>query len=106
MYAQLGHDGPPTNFWREHLITGKDLARCPVRELLDARERIPELHDEVVRYVQLYLPAYQDGHLLVAGGIADQPARYLSMIQELLRLSARADEKYLELTPAEDGGKG
>jgi hypothetical protein len=36
---------------------------------------------EIDRYTESYYPAYRDGHLLVAGGLADQPARYVELVQ-------------------------
>ena len=58
---------------------------------------------EIERYVTTLYPAYREGHLLVAGGLADQPARYLAMIRAMTGLSDKIEERYLELTkPPED----
>lgn len=105
LYAQLGHDGPPQNFWRDNLFNGAPLRRCPVRDILEARERDQQLAEEFDRYTTHYYPAYQDGHLLVAGGIADQPARYLALIGALRDASERVAEKHLELTKDSNGGQ-
>ena len=101
LLEQLGHDGPPTNYWRENLITDEPLKRCPLRDLLQAHDHNPELAAEVDRYVGIYMPAYRDGHLLVGGGIADQPVRYLEIIREIAQLDAAAEVKYHELTKPE-----
>ena len=49
------------------------------------------------RYMTTYWPAYRDGNLLVGGGIADQPARYVAMVHAIADLADRSDEKYLAL---------
>jgi|SRR4051812_24990356 hypothetical protein len=90
----LGHDGPPTNLWTENLVTGKPLARCPVRTLQLAREENSQHVREADRYVDRYYPAYEDKHLLVAGGIADQPARYVEVIQLVRRIDRETEAKY------------
>jgi hypothetical protein len=75
--AQLGHDGPPISPWRENLLTGEPLKECPLRTLLRARDDTPALAEELDRHLDTYYPLYRDGHLLEAGGVGDQPARYL-----------------------------
>ena len=90
----LGHDGPPTTFWREHLLTGDALRRCPVREILDAPAGARAEVDELMG---LLMPAYDAGHLLAAGGLADQPARYVEMIQLVRATRARVGERVDEL---------
>lgn len=102
MKALLGHDGPPTSHWRENLITGKDLAECPLRTLLRAREASPQLVAEFERYDDVLFPAYEEGHLLVHGGIADQPARYLEMIRLFRNTQARVDVEYEKATRPKD----
>lgn len=97
-YSLLGHDGPPRQYWTENLITGDELKRCPVRDLLEARVADPPLANEFDRYVEVYFPAYKDGHLLVAGGIADQPARYNTMIQLMRATAEKLEVRHLELT--------
>ena len=89
----LGHDAPPTSFWRENLITEAPLTECPLRTLLraSAAER-----DELDRHVTTYYPAYRDGHLLVEGGVADQPARYLAIVRQLRESEETQERKYLE----------
>lgn len=94
----LGHDGPPTNLWTRNLLTDKPMDRCPVRLLQLAREAGPRLVNEVDRYVDVYYPAYQDKHLLVAGGIAAQPSRYLELIQLVRRIDRETDTKYHQVT--------
>jgi hypothetical protein len=98
----LGHDGPPTAFWRENLITGATLERCPVRTLLDARQENPQLVAEVESYLTTLYPAYRDGHLLVAGGVADQPARYWDVINMIRDVASKGEEKFIELTTKKD----
>jgi hypothetical protein len=88
----LGHDGPPSpQLWTKNLITDEPLTLCPVRTMLLA----PDAQlAEVNRYVDSYFPAYQDGHLLVAGGLADQPARYVELIQVTRRLDRQVQQKF------------
>lgn len=74
----LGHDGPPTNYWTENLITGEPLQRCPLRTLQLAP---PALALEIQRHVDSYYPAYEQGLLLNDGGLAAQPARYVALVQ-------------------------
>lgn len=96
----LGHDGPPsTQLWTENLITGERLERCPLRtlQLAPAREAA-----EIHRYVDSLYPAYEQGFLLVAGGIADQPARYVELVQLTAHYEKRVQAKYDEIT-AENG---
>jgi hypothetical protein len=96
----LGHDGPPEAFWRENLITGKPLERCPVRTQQLAS---PNLMREIdVMRVELY-PGWQQGHLLAAGGLEDQPARYLEFMRLFDVMRTLVDKKYLELRPQSDG---
>ncbi|MDP9202292.1 MAG: hypothetical protein M3P26_10245 [Gemmatimonadota bacterium] len=45
-----------------------------------------------------YYPFYEDGHLLVAGGVSDQPARSIAYMLEIRRLWNAVDAKHLELT--------
>ena len=61
---------------------------------LDDRSR----WDEFTRHADVYQPAYVDGHLLEAGGVADQPARYLDYMHALGRAGGRITEKYLAIT--------
>lgn len=99
LYQLLGHDAPPTGFWTHHLLTGEPLARCPVRTLqLAAREDVEELD----RYLTLYWPAYEKGHLLTAGGIGDQPARFLEFLAAIEATRERIDARWLELRPIDD----
>lgn len=98
MLAQLGHDGPPEGYWREHLITGEELTRCPIRELLDARRDRPELLAELEEYSTTLYPMYRDGHLLTAGGVGDQPARYVDVIRTIEEAAHHSELKYFELT--------
>lgn len=94
----LGHDGPPTNIYTSNLLTGKPLDRCPVRTLQLAREAGSAELREVDRYVDVYFPAYEDKHLLVAGGIADQPARYVELIQLVRSIDRETEAKYRAIT--------
>jgi hypothetical protein len=89
----LGHDAPPTAFWKENLVNGEKLERCPVRTLQLADQ---SMLSEVTRHAVDYYPFYEDGHLLVAGGISDQPARFIAYMQEINRLRVIVDNKYEE----------
>lgn len=79
----LGHDGPPLGLWKANTITGAPLTECPMRTMLRARESDPRLVREVERMRLEYFPLYQDGHLLVEGGVAHQPAKYLDYMRAL-----------------------
>lgn len=52
---------------------------------------------ELQRYLDLYVPAYEDGHLLVSGGLADQPAGYLTTIQAVRSMRLAINAKWDEL---------
>lgn len=97
----LGHDGPPESYWRENLITDAPLALCPLRTLQLARESDPILSREVERYDQTLYPAWRDGHLLVKGGIGDQPARYLEIINLVRHFEIAVEEKAAEIAKRE-----
>lgn len=99
----LGHDKQPTAYWKENLLTGEKLERCPLRTIQLAD---PTLVSEMRRHVNEYFPFYEDGHLLVAGGISDQPARTLGYILEIRRLWGMVDEKYMAtLDPSGEGSE-
>lgn len=101
----LGHDGPPTQFWQQNLITDEPLARCPLRtlQLAGSGDRA-DLLDEVNRYLDVYYPALEAGFLLEQGGVGDQPARYWDLIDAVRATAARQQAKYDELTapPTDD----
>ena len=96
---QLGHDREPTGLWDSNLITDAPLTRCPVR-LLQLAE--PEVRREILRWKDQY-PDFKKGHLLVAGGISDQPARWIEAMHCLESLDQRQQSKYLEIKKASDG---
>jgi hypothetical protein len=96
MRQMLGHDGPPTNFWRENLLTGEPLAECPLRTILRAHEERPALAREVDAHLRYY-GAYDRGVLLVAGGISDQPARYIELMDRIDRQKNETEAKHLEM---------
>lgn len=97
MKQLLGHDGPPQSPWRENLITGKPLAECPLRTLLRKRENDPALVQEVSQHVRVYFPAFERGVLLVAGGLADQPARYLELMTRIGETRRAVEAKHDEI---------
>jgi hypothetical protein len=99
MQQMLGHDGPPTNFWRENLLTGKPLAECPLRTILRMQETDPHLSREVDTHLRYY-GAYDRGVLLVAGGISDQPARYVELMALIDQQKNETEAKHLELLKA------
>lgn len=41
-----------------------------------------------------YHPHYARGHLLVAGGVLDQPARYLAFMAEIESMKKRVDDRF------------
>lgn len=97
MKQLLGHDGAPQSYWRENLVSGERLAECPLRTWVRAREQQRPLFDEIDRYLSTYHPAYRKGFLLVAGGIADQPARYLAMVQHIDAVWDQVDAKLVAI---------
>ena len=97
MKSQLGHDGPPTAYWSENLLTGATLTECPLRTILRAWDTDPALAAEFDRYLGTYYPLYQDGHLLEAGGVSDQPARYLDYIVAIRSTEAAVQTKRDEI---------
>jgi hypothetical protein len=101
----LGCDGTkPTQPWTENLITGEPLTECPLRTIRHLRATEPELMAEYDRYLTTYYPLYLDGHLLVEGGIADQPARYLDYMLAIRQMDAAVNAKELDL--AKENGEG
>ena len=99
----LGHDGPPMGLWRSNMITGAPLRECPIRTMLRTREADPRLSREIERMRLEYFPLFRQGHLLAAGGVAAQPARYLEYMREL----SAADELFqLRLRPSNDDADG
>jgi hypothetical protein len=87
--------------WRDNLITGQPLKRCPLRDLLLApSDATAEFN---VARLELY-PMFRRGFLYEAGGVADQPARYIAWMNEIDDARAAAQQKYDELTtPPEEG---
>lgn len=84
-------------------MDGRPLQCCPVRTLQLAP---PALLQEVTRHLTEYYPLYEAGHLLVAGGVADQPARYLDYMREIARLRTVVQRKFDEMGGADDGEDG
>lgn len=94
----LGHDGPPQGMWDKNLVTGEPLHRCPIRDFILAK---PEEREEVERYKMVYFPNYQKGHLLVDGGVSEQPARYIEVMTYLESLKERMEARYREIRNAQ-----
>lgn len=93
MKVALGHDGPPRMMWRQNLLSGKPLARCPLRDMLEAPAA---MLDELTRHRDVLLPHYKAGHLLARGGIAEQPARYLDFMTELMAIERTSQALFHE----------
>jgi hypothetical protein len=99
----LGHDGPPAGLYTRNLVTNAELDRCPKRTiLLAARSEVMEMR----RYVDTYLPAYTDGFLLVPGGIADQPARYVELVQLGRSYQRTVEAQYVKVRAGNDTDGG
>lgn len=100
MQIVLGHDGPPRanpfSLWDENLLTGKRLTECPLRTILRAHESNPKLAREVDAHLRYY-GAYDRGVLLVAGGISDQPARYVELMDRIDQQKNLTEAKHLDL---------
>lgn len=77
-------------YWKENLITGEPLARCPVRDILDAPYA---LRKEVEQHLYEWFPLFEKNHLLFAGGVADQPAKYLAYMREIAALNDAMNAK-------------
>lgn len=105
MKMMLGHDNTPMAFWRENLITGAPLERCPVRTIQLARASAGSVAVEVDRYADTYYPAYKDGHLLTRGAVADQPARYLEMIGLIRSIDMKVENKMLAIAREQNASK-
>lgn len=100
---QLDHDGPSGehSIWQKNLVTGGPLVRCPIRDVIEAS---PELRAEFERYRLVYYPNYKKGHLLVSGGIAEQPNRWMEGMTHLTQLEHRQEVRWHEIRdkPASD----
>lgn len=62
----------------------------------------PAIAQEVTRYVDELFPAYKDKHLLVAGGLADQPSRYLELIRLVRATDNKTQLRFTQLTAKAD----
>jgi hypothetical protein len=87
---QPGLKGNARSRWAAHEPVAREPRDGPASRALPAsyaaagaREEPCAVAAELDRYVDLYYPAYQEGHLLVAGGISEQPARYLELIRAI-----------------------
>src|SRR5689334_14388156 len=94
MRQMLGHDGPPTNFWSEHLLTGEQLAECPLRTILRRCVSHVAFTDTWKAAVSQY-PCYERGMLLVADSTSDQPSRLLDMMSLIQEMRAATETKSL-----------
>lgn len=95
MYEALGHDGPPTQFWRKNVITDAPLERCPRRVELDAVGTRQAAEIDEAR--TLYWPHYRRGFLPVAGGVRDQPALTMDLIEQLQHFDAVTTARFTAL---------
>ncbi len=100
MKTLLGHDAPPTSYWRENLINGKPLARCPVRTIQLAD---PKLVNELEQFRLEIYPFWKKGHFPRAGGALDQSARELALLREYDRVGELTKARYRELRGETDG---
>jgi hypothetical protein len=103
MREKLGHDGTPMDYWRENLLSGEPLSECPLRTILRAHEApaTAALSREVDARLEHY-PEYERGVLFRAGGIADQPARYLELMRRIDSMKNATEAKYLKLLEEKD----
>lgn len=69
-----------------------------MRTIQLALERRDPTAEEFDRYADVYYPAYRDKHLLVRGGIGDQPARYMALIGAFRHMDAAIETKLIEIT--------
>ena len=97
---QLGCGDQAATFpWADNLLTGKPIGACPLKQLQTAP---PELRAEVLRWKNVHYPLYIKGHLLVDGGIAAQPARWIEAMLYLEDLAKQQDHKLAEITRAQE----
>jgi hypothetical protein len=80
--------------WRENLVDGRPLQICPMRLFQIAAEVAPEMLAEFHRHVHEYYPHYAKGHLLLAGGVANQPAITMEYMREIDRLRSLTQAKH------------
>jgi hypothetical protein len=92
-YQVLGHDEKPYGMWTHNLATGEELQRCPMRDLLEADEQV--LREVNTHRTELY-PLFRKGHLLNAGGLADQSARYLSFMRYCDRTADAVEDRVIK----------
>lgn len=71
--------------------------RCPVRALQLEYEHNPKLAGEIDRYTSTYYPAYIAGHLIATGGVGDQPARYLDIINLVDSIEHQVEAKAMKI---------
>jgi hypothetical protein len=76
--------------WDRNMLTDAPIQLCPIRAVQLAPE---DLRAEVMRMQFELYPLFEKGYLLVKGGIADQPARYISYMQEIGELVAQIKYK-------------
>lgn len=95
----LGHDAPPTGMWDENLVTGERLARCPMRELLDAD---PVTRQEAYELAYVQFPLFKHGHLFRAGAISEQPAWWIEAMTLLDTMEHQKKAAYLRAERASE----
>lgn len=93
LYAALGHDGPPTDYFDKNLVTGEELTRCPLRTQLLIQQENPALYREFRRMLT-YFAHYERGFLLHEGGLIDQPARYVEWMTAFREMKERVQKMY------------
>ena len=91
----LGHDGPPGDgenmaLWDRNMLTDEPILLCPIRALQIAPQ---ELQAEVIRMRMELFPLFEKGLLLVKGGVADQPARYVEYMRTIEDLNGQVKAK-------------
>lgn len=90
----LGHDGVPTGFYRNNLVTGEPITRCPLRDWLDASE---EVRSGIRMYEEELYTLYQDGFLHSAGGVGDQDARYIDFMRHISMVRKQTEHRAVEI---------
>jgi hypothetical protein len=73
--------------------------------MLRLHETEPDLAREIDRHIALYYPQYERGVLLVAGGMSDQPARFLELMARIEGVKSNVEAKYLEIKQKESERK-
>ncbi len=89
--------------YRENLVTGIALARCPRRDLLLAKSSVTSGIESA--RLELY-PLWLKGMLLLPGSVGEQPARDLAFMREFDSVRELTQAKADQIRTADGGADG